>query len=346
MTTQMKATRFYGPTDLRMETVQIPELKAGEMLVKVKTALTCGTDFKAYRQGHPVMLGENYPTAFGHEGAGIVEKVGPGVTKFKPGMRVVSANSAPCGTCYYCKKNRENLCDNLEFLNGTFAEYIKVPASIVSKNTYQIPDSLSFRHAAITEPFSCAVHAYHRLNIQPQDTVVILGCGIMGLLFTSVAVHNGAKIIAVGRSEEKLNIARKMGAHNILNVKDMADPVQAVLDITDGRGADFVIEAVGKTEAWEQAFKMTAKGGTVCFFGGCKKGLTFPLDTYRTHYEEVNAQGIFHHTPHYFQKALQYLQEGVLNPDLLITKEIALDQIPEFFKNEAFSSPFKTAIVP
>ncbi|MEZ4846182.1 MAG: zinc-binding dehydrogenase [Bdellovibrionota bacterium] len=342
----MKAARFYGPEDLRLETVQMPELNAGEILVKVQTALTCGTDFKAYRQGHPVLLGENYPTPFGHEGAGIVEKVGPGVTKFKPGMRVVAANTAPCGTCYYCKKNRANLCDNLEFLNGTFAEYIKIPASIANKNTYEIPEGLSFRHAAITEPFSCAVHAYHRLNIQPQDTVVILGCGIMGLLFTAVAIHHGAQIIAVGRNEDKLEIARKMGAHHILNVKNSSDPIQDVLKVTDGRGADFVIEAVGKTEAWEQAFKMTAKGGTVCFFGGCKKGLTFPLDTYRTHYEEVNAQGIFHHTPHYFQMALRYLQEGVLNPDLLITKEIKLDQIPDFFKNEAFSSPFKTAVLP
>ncbi len=342
----MKATRFYGPQDLRMETVQIPEPGPGEILVKVKTALTCGTDFKAFRQGHPVMLGENYPTPFGHECAGIVEKIGAGVTKFKPGMRVVAANSAPCGICHYCKKDRANLCDNLEFLNGAFAEYINVPASITRANTYEIPESLSFRHAAITEPFSCAVHAYHRLGIKPEDTVVILGCGIMGLLFTSVAVHNGANIIAVGRSDEKLAIAKKMGAKTILNVKSIPDPVQAVLDVTEGRGADFVIEAVGKTEAWEQAFKMTGKGGTVCFFGGCKKGLTFPLDTYRTHYEEVNAQGIFHHTPHYFQMALKYLQEGVLNPDLLITQEVSLDQLPNVFKNPADSSPFKTAVLP
>lgn len=344
--TQMRATRFYGPEDLRMERIDIPEPKAGEILVKVKTALTCGTDLKAYRQGHPVMLGETYPVPFGHECAGIVEKVGPGVTKFTKGMRVVSANSAPCGTCFYCKKDQINLCENLEFLNGAYAEYIKVPASIVRTNTYQIPESLSFRHAAITEPFACAVHAYHRLGIKPEDTVVILGCGIMGLLFTAVAVHHGAKIVAIGRSEEKLDKAKKMGAQTIINVKNIENPVQAVLDLTEGRGADFVVEAVGKTEAWDQAFKMTRKGGTVCFFGGCKKGSTYALDTYRVHYEEVRVQGIFHHTPYYFQKALQYIVEGVLDPDLLITNEISLDQVTEFFQNQAFASPFKTAILP
>jgi len=268
------------------------------------------------------------------------------VTKFQKGMRVVAANSAPCGSCFYCKKNRPNLCENLEFLNGAFAEYIKVPASIVRSNTYVIPDDVSFRHAAITEPFSCAVHAYHRLNIQPEDTVVILGCGVMGLLFSAVAVHEGAKIVAIGRNDDKLEIAKKMGVHQVINVKHVPDPVHAVHQITSGRGADFVVEAVGQTQAWDQAFKMTRKGGTVCFFGGCKKGSTFSLDTHRIHYEEVNIQGVFHHTPAYFQKALQYIRDGVLNPDLLITNQVSLDQVTNVFKNEAFSSPFKTAVIP
>ncbi len=343
---QMKAALFYGPEDLRMETIDVPMPGPGEILVKIKTALTCGTDFKAYRQGHPVLLGENYPVAFGHECAGIVEQVGSGVTKFKPGMRVIAANSSPCGSCFYCKKNRPNLCEKLEFLNGAFAEYIKVPASIVKANTYEIPEDISFRHASIAEPFSCAVHAYHRMEIKPEDTVVILGCGIMGLLFSAVAVHHGAHIVAIGRNEEKLNIAKKMGVQTIVNSKDSTDPIQTVLDLTQGRGADFVIEAVGQIQAWDQAFKMTRKGGTVCFFGGCKKGSTFSLDTHRIHYEEVNIQGVFHHTPVYFQKALQYIRDGVLNPDLLITNEIRLDQVVDVFKNEAFSSPFKTAVVP
>lgn len=344
--TLMKATRFYGPEDLRLEDVEVPTLKNGEILIRIKAALTCGTDLKAYRQGHPVLLGENYPVPFGHECAGIVEQVGPGVTKFQKGMRVVAANSAPCGQCFYCKKNRANLCDNLEFLNGAFAEFIRVPASIVRANTYEIPTEMSFRHAAITEPFACAVHAFHRLEIKPEHTVVILGCGIMGLLFSAVAVHHGAKIIAVGRSDEKLEKAKKIGVDHVINVKNMQDPINAVLDLTDGQGADFVVEAVGKTEAWEQAFQMTRKGGTVCLFGGCKKGSTFGLDTYRVHYEEVRVQGIFHHTPAYFQQALRYIEDGVLDPDLLITQEITLDKVPQFFETQAFSSPFKTAVIP
>ena len=343
---QMKANRFYGPEDLRFETVDIPTLKAGEILIRVKAALTCGTDLKAYRQGHPVMLGETYPVAFGHECAGIVEEIGPGVKNFKKGMRVIAANSAPCGQCYFCKKDRANLCDNLEFLNGAFAEFIRVPASIVRVNTYEIPEELSFTHAAITEPFACAVHAFHRLQIKPEDTVVILGCGVMGLLFSAVAIHHGANIIAIGRNDEKLEKAKKIGVRQVINVKDVADPIELVRSLTDGYGADFVVEAVGKTEAWQQAFAMTRKGGTVCFFGGCKKGTTFPLDTHRVHYEEVNVQGVFHHTPYYFLKALQYIQDGVLNPELLITSEIRLDEVTQFFQNQAFLSPFKTAVLP
>lgn len=343
---QMKATRFYGPQDLRMEDIEIPTLKQGELLVRVKAALTCGTDLKAYRQGHPVMLGENYPVAFGHECAGIVEEVGPGVTQFTKGMRVVSANSAPCGKCVYCEKGRPNLCDNLEFLNGAFAEFITIPASIVRVNTYEIPETMSFQDAAITEPFACAVHAFHRLGMKADDTVVILGCGIMGLLFSAVAIHHGVNIIAVGRSEEKLDKAKKMGVQHILNVKDVSDPIAEVKKLTQGRGADFVVEAVGKTEAWEQAFQMTSKGGTVCFFGGCKKGSTFPLDTHRVHYEEVNVQGIFHHTPEYYRKALQYIEQGVLDPSILITQKISLQEVTQFFQKEAFASPFKTVVLP
>ena len=159
MSRKMKAAMYYGIGDVRYEEVDIPEIGPGELLIKVGTALTCGTDVKTYKRGHPLLI-KHIPSLFGHEYAGTIEAVGEGVEDFKVGMRVVATNSAPCGECFYCKRDMPNLCtwskDNL--VNGAFAEYIRVPEAIVRWNTHQIPDSLSFRDAAITEPLACVVH--------------------------------------------------------------------------------------------------------------------------------------------------------------------------------------------
>ena len=129
----MKAIRYYAPNDIRYEEIKIPELQEGEILVKVEAALTCGTDVKTFRRGHPVLI-KKTPSGFGHEFSGIVSKIGENVEKFNIGDRVVCANSAPCGECFYCKKQEYNLCENLDLLNGAYAQYITVPARIVKKN--------------------------------------------------------------------------------------------------------------------------------------------------------------------------------------------------------------------
>lgn len=343
---KMKAALFFGSGDVRVETVDIPSITENEVLVKVEAALTCGTDLKAFRQGHPVLLGKEFPAPFGHELAGTVAAVGANVKSFEPGMRVVAANSAPCDECYFCRRGKNNLCDGLKLLNGAYAEYIRIPAQIVKHNLYEIPQTLSFKAAALTEPLACAVHAYERLNIQSGDQVVILGCGIMGLLFSAVASHHGAHIIAIGRDEDKLAKARELGVVKTLNVKDESDPVSVVRAATEeGRGADIVVEAVGKPEAWEQAFRMTRKGGTVCMFAGCASGSTFSLDTHRIHYEEVQVMGIFHHTPYYFAKALDYLVQGVIKPEMFVTQELPLEAISAFYA-DARSTPFKAVVIP
>lgn len=345
-TGKMKAALYFGSGDVRVENIDIPTIDSGEVLVRVEAALTCGTDLKAFRQGHPVLLGKNYPAPFGHELSGTIVEVAEDVTDFKPGMRVVAANSAPCDRCYFCKRGQNNLCDNLKLLNGAYAQYIRIPAQIVKHNLYEIPAHLSFQAAALTEPLACAVHAFERLNIKKDDQVVILGCGIMGLLFSAVAHHHGATVLAVGRDEQKLNLAREIGIKKTINVKEEADPIAVVRAHTiENRGADIVVEAVGKTQAWEQAFQMTRKGGTVCMFAGCASGSTFSLNTHRIHYEEVNVMGIFHHTPVYFAKALDYLARGVVKANMFITQELALDDIGSFYSN-ANSTPFKAAIKP
>jgi L-iditol 2-dehydrogenase len=345
--TKMRAALYYGPADVRVETIDIPQLGIGEVLVKVGTALTCGTDFKAYRQGHPVLLGTKMPAPFGHELAGTITKIGKGVADFSPGMRVVAANSAPCDHCYFCKFGRPNLCDNLNLLNGAYAEYIKIPAQIVKHNLYEIPDHVSFKAAALTEPLACAVHAFERLSIRPGDSVVLLGCGIMGLLFCNVAKIHGVDVIAVGRNKEKLARAHAMGLTDVVDVKHVENPTPSILARTPGgRGADFVVEAVGRPEAWEQASRLVRKGGTVCLFAGCKKGSHFNLDTHRAHYEEVSVTGVFHHTPVHFAQALQYVVAGKIHVDSLITSEVRLEDIPKYFAKLVHTSPFKAAVIP
>lgn len=343
----MKAAMFFGSGDVRLKRVDIPRIGPGEVLVRVGTALTCGSDFKAYRQGHPVLLGKSYPAPFGHELAGTIAKVGPGVSNFKRGMRVVAANSAPCDRCFFCKRSQPNLCDHLSLLNGAYAEYIRIPAKIVKHNLYEIPDSLSFKAAALSEPLACAVHAFHRLRIERGDTVVILGCGIMGLLFSIVAKKHGIHVIALGKNDEKLNRAKTLGVDAIVDVRNVQDPIQTARNLTpEKRGADFVVEAIGKPEAWEQAFLIARKGGTVCLFGGCAPGSRFSLDTHRVHYQEVAVTGVFHHTPEYFSEALGYLASGVVDPDLFITTEVSLTELSEYFHTQANSSPFKAAVIP
>ena len=175
----MRAIQYYGPQNIKLENVMVKPPQAGEIVVKVESALTCGTDVKTFRRGHPVLI-KNIPSGFGHEFAGIVDRVGAGVKNVKVGDRVVAANSAPCGKCFYCRREEYNLCENLDLLNGAYAEYITVPARIVEKNTIIIPNSLSFDKAAFCEPLANVVHGVERTGIKDGDTVGIIGIGPIG----------------------------------------------------------------------------------------------------------------------------------------------------------------------
>ena len=204
----MRAIQYYGPKDIKLENVMVKPPEDGEVVVKVMSALTCGTDVKTFRRGHPVLI-KSVPSGFGHEFAGIVDRVGKGVTNVKVGDRVVAANSAPCGKCFFCRKEEFNLCENLDLLNGAYAEYITVPARIVEKNMLIIPNSLSFDKAAFCEPLANVVHGVERTDIKEGDTVGIIGIGPIGLMFARLAKLKGAKVIAAGRNPLKLKMAEE-----------------------------------------------------------------------------------------------------------------------------------------
>lgn len=324
----MKAIQYYGPQNIKLEEVMVKPPEEGEVVVKIMSALTCGTDVKTFRRGHPVLI-KSVPSGFGHEFAGIVEKVGKGVDKFKPGDRVVAANSAPCGRCFYCKRQEYNLCENLDLLNGAYAQYITVPARIVEKNMLILPDNLSFDKAAFCEPLANVVHGVERTGIKKGQTVGIIGIGPIGLMFARLAKLKGANVIVAGRNPIKLKAAEEFAhADEIVDLTKYTNPEKIFREYTDEhKGLDVAVECVGLPEIWERIFSCVRPGGTVHFFGGCKSGSTVTLDTTKMHYGDITLMSVFHHTPKYFRMALDYISSSQLEVEKLITDTLPLDKV-------------------
>lgn len=324
----MKAVLYYGPQNIKYEETMIKPLSEGEILVKVESALTCGTDVKTYRRGHPVLI-KSVPSGFGHEFAGTVAKLGKGVTKFKVGDRVVAANSAPCGECFFCKREEYNLCEHLDLLNGAYAEYIVVPQRIVEKNTLILPERLSFDKAAFCEPLANVVHGVERTGIKPGDTVGIIGIGPIGLMFARLAKLKGAKVITAGRNPIKLKLAEEFAqADEVVDLKKYPNPEKIFKSFTEeGKGLDIAVECVGLPEIWERIFECVRPGGTVHFFGGCKSGSKVTFDTTRLHYSDIKLMSVFHHTPKYFRMALDLIASGDVEVEKLITGTLPLNKL-------------------
>ena len=320
---KMKAVRFWAPNDIRYEEVEVPKLQEGEILVRVHAALTCGTDVKTFRRGHPVLI-KKTPSGFGHEFSGVIVQKDDTVEQFEIGDRVVCANSAPCGECFYCKRGEYELCENLELLNGAYAQFIKIPKRIVEKNTLLIPRNLSFAQAAFTEPLSNVIHGMAKTPIKEGDVVGVMGIGPIGLMFARLAKLKGAKVIAMGRNPLKLKMAKEFAdADIVIDIKKCPNPEEVVMNNTnEKRGLDVAIECVGLPEMWEKMFSLVRKGGCVHFFGGCASGSTVNLDARRLHYDEVKIISSFHHTPQYFREALDMIATGKIDVNKLITRHM------------------------
>ena len=322
---KMKAVRYYAPLDIRYEEVNVKEPSEGEVVVKVEAALTCGTDVKTLRRGHPLLIKE-VPSGFGHEFSGTIFKLGENVEGFNVGDRVVAANSAPCGECFFCRRGEENLCENLYLLNGAYAQYITIPRLIAEKNMIKIPNNLSFKKATFCEPLANVAHGISRTPIKPGDTVGVVGIGPIGLMFARLAKLKGARVIAMGRNPLKLKTAKDFAeADEIIDLKKYPDPKDIILGLTpEGRGLDVAVECVGLPEIWEQMFGLVRRGGTVHLFGGCSSGTTVNIDTRRIHYDEVNVVSVFHHTPKYFREALDLIASGQVDVEKLITRTMQM----------------------
>ena len=287
------------------------------------------------------------PATFGHEFSGIISDTGKGVTKFFKGMRVVAANSAPCGKCFYCQRGRESMCEDLLFINGAYAQYILIPKRIVEHNLLEIPKEISFKEACLVEPLACVIHGVEESGVSSGDTVVVNGAGPIGLMYAGVLKLKGAKVISTDCCSHRLNMAKEMGADQVMDVSFLKDTVETVRAITnEGRGADVVIEATGIPEVWEKSIKMVRRGGIVNLFGGCKPGTSINLDTGLFHYSELTIKAVFHHTPYYVRMALDTIKKRRINTDLLITHEFPLERLQEALDMITAKQGIKIAIIP
>jgi L-iditol 2-dehydrogenase len=343
----MTAAVLYGKEDVKIEKVPIPRVGDGEVLIKVHVALTCGTDLKVYQRGyHARMIVP--PALFGHELAGTIEQLGPGVRSFRKGQRVVALNSAPCGMCFYCSKHQENLCEDLLFNNGAYAEYIRVPKRIVETNMLAVPPDVTYEEAAMVEPLACVLRGLHETGLEIGDTVTVIGGGSIGMMFMQVAKLIGCNVIAVVKRDAQVEGARRIGASEVVQITKVSDAVDAVRALTpDRRGSDVVVEAVGRPEAWEWAIDMVRKGGTVNFFGGCATGTKVNLDTQRLHYSEITLKATFHHTPETVRRAFALISERKIKATDYITGEAPLSRLHQVLRHMMNrNGDIKTAIIP
>lgn len=347
MATMMQAAVLHGREDVRIEQVPVPHAAAGEIIVRVGAALTCGTDLKVFQRGyHARMIVP--PALFGHELAGTVVEVGEGVTNAKAGDRVVALNSAPCGKCYFCRRDQENLCDDLLFNNGAYAEFIRIPARIVAKNTLQIPDGVPFEHAALTEPLACAVHGFEDSLPRLGDVIAIIGGGPLGLLMLHVAALSGYEVIALVRYAGQAVAARQLGAAHIVQTRDISVAIEQTRALTPNhRGVDIAIEATGRPEGWHEAVDLVRKGGTVNFFGGPAAGTTVSLDTNKLHYNDITLRATFHHTPAICRRALDLIAGGRFQAGVFITGRAPLYELNRVFERlMSRNGEIKTVITP
>lgn len=343
MKERMRAAVLLGKGQLELREVPVPEPGEGEILVRVKAATTCGTDVKTYARGHPKFPP---PFVFGHEFGGDVVALGKGVADLEPGMRVTANVFAECGECVYCRKGQGNLCQNLVYNLGAFAEYNLVPASIVKRTTFVIPDHIGYAQAAVVEPLVCVVHAQDFLEVHPGDTAVIIGAGgSIGLLHQQLVINQQARVIAIGHNDTRLSTAKACGAEWAINSKD-EDAYSAVMDITGGLGADVVIECAGRPEAWQDAVRLVRRGGQVLWFGGLPGGTTIELDATRLHYDQITLYNSHGGTAADARKAFDLIVDGKIDVQPLLSGEVPLEQVERALQRMISGEAIKMVVVP
>ena len=333
---------LYGFKDLRIEEVEKPKVNHDEILFKVMACGICPSDVRGWNRNQKL----DHPRIPGHESAGEVIEIGEKVDGLEIGDRIVRDWRDTCGVCYYCRKGLYNFCLEAETssrhgFQGGFCEYSKVRDPVYRK----IPDNVSYEEAAFTEPLACCINGIHQSNIEIGDDVAIIGCGPIGLQLLQLSKARGARLIAVDLMEERLLIAKKLGAHDVINAKEQ-NTIQAVQDLTDGRGVNASIVAVGGAIPIKNGLDILDLDGTLNIFAGTYPKAEIPLDPNPPHYKHLKITGSHDFTPHDFTTALKLIEKGIVDVKSLISHRLPLSDTQKGFDIVSKQEGLKIIIYP
>jgi L-iditol 2-dehydrogenase len=322
----MRAAILKGPRQLSIENREAPKVGSHDVLIRIRATAICGTDIEIYKGKG----GGKFPMVPGHEFAGEVEKVGSHVINIRPGDRVVGGPAISCGKCFSCKKGLQNLCSNGGLIgrekDGAFAEYVSIPES----NAHKIPNDVSFEEATIITTLTTVLHSHRLVDIFPESSVAIMGCGFTGLLNVQLAKLRGARpIIAVSRSQWKLDLAEKLGADVILRSGDEG-VLSRVKSLTDGRGADLAIETVGSATTLRECVDLVGPGGKVLFFG-ITSDKAEDLSLFPIHFKELSIIASRAMLPKDWEPSIQMVATGRIDVKPLITQKIPFEELQNGF---------------
>jgi len=324
MANTMKAAVVEKPGVLKIKQVPVPQIADEEVLIRVKYTGICGTDWSIFTGKYSA---DKLPMVPGHEFSGTVAQVGKRAKGLKEGDRVTADINMSCGTCFYCRKGQKLMCRDFHQLgihvDGTYAQYVKAPFEQVHK----LPDNLDFLAGAFIEPVSCVIHSSKAARVTHGSSVAVIGCGL-GVLHGALARYRGAApVIVIGDNAKRLAVAKEMGADFVLNVHEIKDPVAEVKKLTEGRGADFVVEAVGTPQTYEQAFEMVRPGGTIAAFGICAGEDTIKVRPFDLVLGEKTVVGSCAGVGTDWTDAMALLAYGHIKPQSLFSMIVPLEEL-------------------
>ncbi len=343
--THSRQAMLVEPGRLELRDYVAPHPGPGELLIQIRCTLSCGTDLKTFRRGHPMW---KLPMPFGHEFSGVVVEAGEGVAAFKAGDEIMAAPTAPCGICFYCQHGQENLCDDAvgRMVHGGYADMLLLPAHVVARNAFIKPGDLPFEEAALLEPLSCVVYAQEMARPEKNETVAIIGGGAFGLLHMLVLKAAGVReVTVVGRGAERLKWAQDLGADRVVDARSV-DAAAEIARLNGGFGPDLVIECTGQVEGWQDALARVRRGGRVVFFGGCAEGTALSVDTRRMHYDNLTLMAPFHFRPRDVRRAYELLAGRALNAGAIVNARMRLDDLTEVFEMLERGVVLKCAVIP
>jgi L-iditol 2-dehydrogenase len=345
--TTMQAAVYRGVNDVRVETVPVPQIGSGELLIRVHTCGICGTDLKKISSGS-----HSAPRIFGHETSGVVAAVGEGVSTFSPGDRVVVFHHIPCGECFYCRHKTFAQCETykkvgctagFEPSGGGFAEYVRVMDWIVNGGTVRIPDGVSFEQACFVEPVNTCMKGIATLQLVAGESVLVIGQGPIGIILSTLAKRAGARVITSDLYPERLTISKIYGLTDVIDAS-RADTVKAVREQTEGRGADAAIVAVGGNALIRTAMDGVRPGGRVLLFAQTVRGEA-TIDPAAICVDEKKLLGSYSASVELQEESARFVMSREMDLEGLISHRFSLASSVEALELAAHPQPDSMKIV-